>query len=80
MLGIGSDLEQDDLERYHGSAFRRLSTLKSGFTFRVLCLCRTGNRNKAIELVRQEVDKRTQLIRIMILNRAKSKEAEHEKV
>lgn len=80
MLGIGSDMDQDDLLRYHGAAFRRLATVKAGFTFRILCLCRTGNRDKATSLVQQEIDKRTQLIRITILNRTKSKEAEHEEV
>lgn len=80
ILGIGQDIEVEDLMRYHGAAFRRLSTLKAGFTFRLLCLCRTGNRVKAVELLQQEVDKRTQLIRITILNRTKSKEAEHEEV
>ena len=78
ILGIGQDIEVDDLERYHGAAFRRLSTLRAGFTFRMLCLGRTGNSARARDAAQKEIDKRTQLIRIAILNR--SKEAQHEEI
>ena len=73
-LGIGQEVDEEDIERYYGTSFQKLARLRAGFSFRITCLVMTGNTPKATALVQAEIDKKAQLIRVAMLTRFKKTE------
>lgn len=70
-LGIGHPIDDEDLERYYGTAFQKLAKIKAGFSYKVTSLVMSGNKDKATTLVQAEIDKKAQLIQVAMLTRFK---------
>lgn len=69
VLQIGDTITDEDLDRYCGAAFRKLSTLKAGHCYRILRMHRSGNSTLAKHQLQKLIDDKAELMKIVMLRK-----------